>query len=235
MDRRLNMFFDRLSDGGTDGSTIIVRNAGGCVASALGTIGMISPAEIDCYTHTDCGAMKVARAACSKMENGKQLDEAESNPGIYDTVIAPLSGKSYASPIEIEGANTELQRVSLASLAKAHPGTRCECELVDLSKMDAPKSNGRHVLAIGTAFSGRYRELSERHGLEVNETYFVQANVMDEVLPSALLAIDKLGLRNVVFVSAGKKDDAILQQWASSPAFSSLFNRYGISPEVMGF
>ncbi len=235
MDRRLNMFFDRLSGGETKDSTIIVRNAGGCVASALGTIGTVSPAEVDCYTHTDCGAMKVARAACSELEAGKQLDDVESNAGIYDKVIAPLAGRSYSSAIEIENANTELQRASLASLSKAHPGTRCECELVDLSKMDIPKSNGRHALAIGTAFSGRYVELSERHGLDVNETYFVQANALDEVVPPALLAIDKLGLRDVMFISAAKKDNEVLQHWASSPAFSSLFNRYEISPEVMGF
>ncbi len=234
MDRRLNLFLDRLADASGDDAAMVVRNAGGCVAGALGTIESASPTEIECYTHTDCGAMRVALAACAELGSGKPLDGTESSPGIYDTVIAPLSGRAYGSASEIEAANTEVQRACLASLAASHPGMKYGCELVDLGKLNVPKPAGEHVLAIGTAFSGRYAELSARNGLEVNGTYFVQANTIDEVLPPSLLAIDKLGLRRVVFLSAKERDNEILQQWASSKPFEAMFRRHGINPEIIG-
>src|SRR5271169_1680163 len=125
MDRRLNGFFEdareNVLNANSDEKVYIIRDAGGGVDVVEKTLYELNVTEIHDYTHTNCGAMKVAMAACSKVSSGAKLDEVENSPDVYDANIRPFLGKTYDSSLAIEQKNLEIQNDTLKHLKMAHP------------------------------------------------------------------------------------------------------------------
>jgi carbonic anhydrase len=230
MDRRLNLFFEGLRDKTiTDNpgeNVYILRDAGGGVDAIEKTLYEMNAREIHDYTHTNCGAMKVAMTACSKLSSGEKLDEVESSQDVYDTGIKPFLGKTYENALAIEEENTEIQSNTLNHIKITHPELKVTCELVEIEKLDIPKVTGEHTLIIGMAYDGKYSDMAKKYNLDLAHIYFVQTNHIEEVRPAVKLAVEKLNIHNVMFVSNHQSEDAVIEEWSNDPTLKALFEKH---------
>lgn len=230
MDRRLNLFFDETRDSvlaANPGEKIyLIRDAGGGVNSVGKTIFDLNITEIHDYTHTNCGAMRVAMGATLKVSSGEKLDEVESSDDVYDTTIAPFLGETYGNSFDIEEKNTKIQRAALDHLKMTHPDLKVSCELIDIDKLNVPKVDGEFTLVIGMAYSGKYSDIAEKYNLDLMHVYFVQANYLDEIRPAVKLAVEKLNIHNVMFISNDQSEDNTIEQWSNDPTLKGLFDKY---------
>ncbi|MGA2800488.1 MAG: hypothetical protein ABSE71_04140 [Candidatus Micrarchaeaceae archaeon] len=230
MDRRLNPFFEELRDkalrDAPNEKVYIIRDAGGGVDAIEKTLYELNAREIHDYTHTNCGAMKVAMAATSKLNSGEKLDDVESSQDVYDTEIRPFLGESYESPIAIEQKNTKIQSDTLNHIKMTHPELKVTCELIEIEKLNIPKVEGEHTLIIGMAYDGKYSNMAKKYNLELAHVYFVQANHIEEIRPAVKLAVEKLNIHNVMFVSTKQSEDTIIEEWSNDPALKALFEKY---------
>jgi carbonic anhydrase len=230
MDRRLNGFFEELRDKSVrenPGERVyIVRDAGGGIDAVEKTLYELNANEIHDYTHTNCGAMKVAMGACSKIGSGEKLDDVESSPDVYDTNIKPFLGKTYESELSIEQKNRDIQDNKLRSLKKTHPELKFTCDLIEIEKLNLPKVEGEHTVVIGMAYNGKYSEMADRYKLDLAHIYFVQANHLEEIRPSVKLAVEKLNIHNVMFVSNDESEDETIKEWSKDPSLNSLFGAH---------
>lgn len=230
MDRRLNAFFEELRNDALkekpEERVYIIRDAGGGVGAVEKTLYELNVAEIHDYTHTNCGAMKVAMAACSKVMSGEKLDEIESSPDVYDASIKPFLGKTYETPMAIELKNMEVQKDTLSHLKMTHPDLKYTCNLIDIEKLDVAKVDGEHTVIIGMAYNGKYSDISKKYNLNLGNIYFVQANYIEEIRASVKLAVEKLSIHNVMFVSNDKSEDSTIEQWSNDPTLRNLFGKH---------
>ena len=236
MDRRLNGFFETtrdhvLADNPRE-NVYIIRDAGGGVNAVGKTILELNINEIHDYTHTNCGAMGVAMSATTKLISGTKLDEIESSEDVYDTTIAPFIGGTYTTPLDIEKKNTAIQNDALNHLKMTHPEMKISCELIEIEKLDVPKVQGEYTLIIGMAYSGKYSEIASKYNLELPNVYFVQADYIEEIRPAVKLAVEKLKIHNVMFVSNQKSEDSTLENWSSDPVLKHLFEKHLINPPI---
>lgn len=230
MDRRLNAFFEELRNdvlktNPTD-KVYIIRDAGGGIETVEKTLYDLNVTEIRDYTHTNCGAMKVAMAACSKLNSGEKLDEIESSSDVYDSNIKPFLGKTYNTALDIEKKNTEIQENILKHLKMTHPDLKFSCSLIDIDKLNLPKVDGEHTVVIGMAYDGKYSEIAKKYNLELANVYFVQANYIEEIRAAVKLAVEKLNIHNVMFISNDQSEDSTMEQWSSDPSLKALFEKH---------
>jgi carbonic anhydrase len=236
MDRRLNGFFEGLRNeilvNNPNEKVYIVRDAGGGVGAVERTLFNLDITEIHDYTHTNCGAMKVAMNACLKLNSGEKLDEIESSEDVYDTTIAPFLNETYKTSLDIEQKNTKVQNDTLNHLKIAHPGLKVSCELIDIEKLDVPKVEGEHTLVIGMAYSGKYSDIASKYNLELPHIYFVQANYLEEIRASVKLAVEKLNVHNIIFISNQQSEDDTVEKWSNDPTLRRLFEKYLIQAPI---
>lgn len=229
MDRRLNLFFekerDRIAADNPDNNVYVLRDAGGGVEAVRKTILGLRVSEIHDYTHTNCGAMKVALSTCSKLRSGSKLDEIEGGEDFYKSIVEPLVNGNYMTPVEIEQGNTKVQMDALEHFRASHPELKTSCELIDIDKISVPNEEREHTLIIGMAFSGRYSDMASKWNLELQSTYFVQANHLDEVRLPVKLAVEKLNIRNVMFVSNGRSENTMIEEWSNDAQFRRMFEK----------
>lgn len=226
MDRRLNLFFENIRDKAEsegNGKVYVIRDAGGGIEAVKNTIADLSITDIHDYTHTNCGAMGVALAACSKVHTGAKLDEVESSEDVYRTTVEPFLGGAYETPLAIEQKNTSVQMEALSRMKTAHPELKTSCELIEVEKLGVPKTDGEHTLVIGMAFSGKYSDIARRYGLELHMAYFVQANHIEEIRPPVRLAVEKLGIKNVMFISNERSEDDTINNWVADGELGKVF------------
>jgi carbonic anhydrase len=227
MDRRLNEFFENMREGiirerpGED--VYLIRDAGGGVKAVEKTIYELGITEIHDYTHTNCGAMKIALSASHKKRS--ELDEIEGSDDVYDTTVAPFVGEDYATPLDLEQKNTKLQMEELTHLKKVHPDLKISCDMIEIEKLVVPQTAGENVLVIGMAYSGKYSDIAEKYNLELSRIYFVQANNLDEIRPSIKLAVEKLSIHNAFFISNGKAEDRTIESWSNDKTLVDLFKK----------
>ena len=230
MDRRLNGFFEdlrsRVMNDNPSEKVYIIRDAGGGVDGVEKTLYGLNVTEIHDYTHTNCGAMKVALAASSKVSSGAKLDDVESSPDVYDTSIKPFLGKTYESSLAIERKNTEIQNDTLKHLKMTHPELRFSCEMIDIEKLNIPKVDGEHTVVISTAYDGRYSDIANKYNLDLMNVYFVQANHLEEVRPAVKLAVEKLNIHNVMFISNNQSEDSNIEEWSNDPTLKGMFEKH---------
>jgi carbonic anhydrase len=230
MDRRLNGFFEELRNkvlaSKPDEKVYIIRDAGGGVETVEKTLQDLGITEIHDYTHTNCGAMRVAMGACEKISSGATLDEIERSDDVYKTTIKPLVGGKYDSAPAREEKNTKVQSDELNHLKVTHPGLKVSCELIDVEKLNIPKTAGEYTVVIGMAYSGKYSELAKKYNLDLLNVYFVQANYIEEIRPSVKLAVEKLNIHNVMFVSNDSSEDDIVENWSNDPALKGMFEKH---------
>ena len=168
MDRRLNKFFEehrnRVPEENANELVYIIRDAGGGVSAVGKTILDLNITEIHDYTHTNCGAMRVAMNAAVKINSGAKLDEVESSEDVYDTTIAPFLGETYNAAIDMtEEKNTRIQKDTLNHLKMTHPDLKVSCELIDIEKLNVPKVDGEHTLVVGRAYAGKYSDIAKKY------------------------------------------------------------------------
>lgn len=230
MDRRLNGFFENIRNDILkdlpDEKVYIIRDAGGGVSAVEKTLYDLNITDIHDYTHTNCGAMKVAMAACEKVDSGTTLDDVESSPDVFDTNIKPFLGGKYESALAIEQKNTEIQTDTLNHLKMTHPDLQFSCNLIDLAKLDIPKVEGEHTLVIGMAYEGRYSDIANKYNLDLAHIYFVQANYLEEIRPAVKLAVEKLNIHKVMFVSNQQSEDDTIEKWSNDMLFRNMFDKY---------
>lgn len=230
MDRRLNGFFEQLREDilkeHPGEQVYIIRDAGGGVSTVEKTIFNLGINEIHDYTHTNCGAMKVALGAAIKVSTGAQLDEVEGSEDVYDSTIEPFLGETYEDALSIEQKNTRIQNDTLNHLKMSHPELKVSCELIDMDKLNMPKVEGEHTLIIGMAYSGKYSDIANKYNLELPHIYFVQANYLEEIRPSVKLAVEKLEIHNVMFVSNDQSEDYTVERWSNDPSLRRMFDRH---------
>ncbi len=230
MDSRLNGFFEELREkvsiDNPGQKVYIIRDVGGGVNAVGKTILDLNINEIHDYTHTNCGAMRVALDASLKINSGGKLDEVESSDDVYDTTIAPFLGDTYNTPLDVEQKNTLIQKETLNHLKMTHPDLKISCEMIDIDKLNVPVVEGEHTLIIGMAYSGRYSEIAKKYNLELLHTYFVQANYLDEIRPAVKLAVEKLNIHNVMFVSNHQSEDNTVEYWSNDPTLKHLFEKH---------
>jgi carbonic anhydrase len=230
MDRRLNIFFEELRNKvlaeNPNESVYIIRDAGGGVSAVGKTILDLNITDIHDYTHTNCGAMLVAMSASQKIKSGAKLDDIESSDDVYDTTIAPFLEDTYNTPFDIEQKNTQIQKDTLNHLKMTHPELKVSCDLVDIEKLNIPKVDGEHTLVIGMAYAGKYSEIAKKYNLELPHVYFIQANYIEEIRPSVKLAVEKLNIHNVMFISNNKSEDNTIERWSNDPTLKRLFEKH---------
>ena len=230
MDSRLNLFFEELRDSliekNPGAPVYIIRDAGGGINAVEKTLLGLGVNEIHDYTHTNCGAMKVALSACAKIRSGSKLDEVESSRDVYKSIIAPLANETYQTPLEIEWRHTMLQSEALSHLMTAHPEFETSCELIDINKINVPKSEKEHMLIIGMAYDGKYTDITKKWNLELQGTYFVQADYIEEVKPAVRLAVERLNIHNAMFVSNAESEHSIVDKWSNDSEFRQMFEKH---------
>lgn len=230
MDRRLNIFFEELRnkvlEENPNESVYIIRDAGGGVSAVGKTILDLNITDIHDYTHTNCGAMRVAMSATAKVNSGAKLDEVESSDDVYDTTIAPFLGETYNAPIDIEEKNTRIQKDTLNHLKMTHPDIKISCELIDIEKLNVPKVEGKYTLVIGMAYSGGYSDIAKKYNLDLLSVYFIQSNYIEEIRPSVKLAVEKLNIHDVMFISNSTAEDATVEHWSNDPSLKHLFEKH---------
>lgn len=230
MDRRLNGFFEEIRDSvladNPNEKVYIIRDVGGGVNAVGKTILDLNITEIHDYTHTNCGAMRVAMNAAMKFSSGAKLDEIESSEDVYDATIAPFLDETYKTPLDIEEKNTRIQKDTLNHLKMSHPDLKVSCEMIDIEKLNLHEVDGEHTLIIGMAYSGRYSEIANKYNLELSQVYFVQANYLEEIRPAVKLAVEKLNIYNVMFVSNHQSEDLTVEHWSNDPTLKHLFEKH---------
>ncbi len=237
MDRRLNLFFEERREdilrSNPNEAVYIIRDAGGGVSAVEKTIYELNISEIHDYTHTNCGAMKFALSATSKIGTGGKLDEVESSPDVYDNNVKPFLGTTYPDALAIEKRNAEIQNDILRHLKMTHPGLKYTCDLIEIEKIDVPSSGTEHTLVIGMAYNGKYTDIAGKYNLEVSGIYFVQANNIDEVRASVKLAVERLNIHKVMFISNSAGEDSIMEEWSGDPVLKAMFDRNLVNAPVM--
>ncbi len=230
MDRRLNLFFEELRDKtiseNPSEKVYIIRDAGGGIDAIEKSLYELNAREIHDYTHTNCGAMKVALAACSKVSSGGHLDDVEASQDVYDTGIRPFLGGTYENALAIEKRNTTIQSETLNHIKMTHPELKVTCDLIEIEKLNIPKVEGEHTLIIGMAYDGKYSDMARKYNLELAHVYFVQANHIGEIRPAVKLAVEKLNIHNVMFVSTDASEDAVIEEWSNDTALKALFEKH---------
>ncbi len=236
MDRRLNLFFEDAREhvlSSNPGSEVyIIRDAGGGVEAVEKTLFELNVTEIYDYTHTNCGAMGFAMEVSSKISSGAELDEVESSQDVYDANIRPFLGKSYESRLAIERANKEIQDSVLRHLKATHPEFKYRCELIDIDTINMPEDDGGHIVIVGMAYNGRYSDIAKRYNLDLSRLYFVQANHLEEIRPSIKLAVEKLNIHDVMFISNERSEDSTVEEWSNDPSLRKLFEKHLIKAPV---
>ena len=85
---------------------------------------------------------------------------------------------------------------------------------------------GEHTLIIGMAYSGKYSDIAEKYNLELPHIYFVQANYIEEIRPAVKLAVEKLEIHKVMFVSNSPSEDDTMEKWSEDQALGMLFEKH---------
>ncbi len=188
MDRRLNSILDKENGG----SAIMLRNAG---ANASGLYGSIKKAMgsdisgIKLMAHSDCGAMKVVYGA---------LKEGAAVSGeIQESLVGQFNAKNFNTRAELERLNEKLQIEELRSLSN---GIEVESSFVDLSKYNYGES-GEHVAVFMYPSGEKYEEVCKKAGLGMDDTYFIQAESIEEVYADMEIAVTKLGIKRIAAIA----------------------------------
>ncbi|MGD0728973.1 MAG: hypothetical protein ABR981_02760 [Candidatus Micrarchaeaceae archaeon] len=230
MDRRLNSFFEEIRNNvlkdNPNEKIYTIRDAGGGVGSVEKTLYDLNITEIHDYTHTNCGAMKVAMGACIKINSGEKLDEVESSSDVYDSNIEPFLGSTYSTTLAIEQKNTEIQKDVLTHLKMTHPDLKFTCDLIDIEKLNLPKVEGEHTVIIGMSYDGKYSDIANKYNLDLLHVYFIQSNHLEEIRPAVKLAVEKLNIHNVMFISNDPSEDEVIERWSNDPSLKQMFERH---------
>ncbi len=208
MYRRLSSFLDSEYN---DADTIFLRNAGANVQTLLGSVKSVASAnkikEIIIAPHTDCGAMGLVYKALH--------GEATTSKIVNECLVSQFKDVGGYSRDEIERkANVKIQKAAIEQLASAM-GANVRTELVDISKLDIPKHDGKHILTITCPSSSRYSQLLERYEDEevgMYDSYFIQASEVHDVLADVEIAILALHIAEVRIVAEAHDQVARLEQ-----------------------
>ncbi len=184
MDRRLNAYLDSLNSG----NTILLRNAGANVSGLSYTLSELLRDEniksIKVVTHTDCGAMKTV----SKVLKGElKLSEIATN-----TLVKKFTDAGTKDPRELENINTQIQKSELEKISKER-GIKGSVELLDISKIDMPKEQGEHKMALMNPSSLKYGQILNKE--EMFNTYVIQSKSLEEKMVDIEIATKVLGIK----------------------------------------
>lgn len=200
MDRRLNSQFDEKNDG----KTLYVRNAGGNVRGAEATIRYLienhNIKELHLAPHKDgCGgvndALEKLKAKGDEDEPDSALVKQFRSSGVRENCTLE----------ELERKNEVMQKEEAERLfSKMVPAITSE--LVGIPSSASVKHEGKHFLVVTKPSESRYQSITDALGKERSDCYFIQAETMEEVIPSASLAITKLGIRSIELVAMERED-----------------------------
>lgn len=200
MDRRLNSEIDRIGGG----TAVVVRNAGADVGLAKVAIERIleqgNIGNVLILPHLDCGAMGLVA--------GSLLDKKRVDDQVYSGLVRQFEG-SFRSRNELESeVNPMMQRHRLEDIINGRDiGIEVRC--LDPSRLNPGGTDGTHSLAImnpsASAYEAIFKSAERSAGgmtLGMASTYVVQP--FDAV--SARIAVESLGIKNVAFIAANRRE-----------------------------
>ncbi len=206
MDRRLSGYLDSKYN---DGKTLFMRNAGANVSDLERSIreALMEYPEIESLhvaAHTDCGAMGVVYDALTNPAhyNGYDYD-------IKKVLLDRFAGMAIARKDMLERINKNIQELAVSYML---PGElRVTSELIDLSALSIPESNGKHVLVISEPSNARYADMAKTVNAQIQSIYFIQGYEIKDIMPDIKIAVNVLHLNDVRLLSdgLGLSDDEI--------------------------
>ncbi|MGC8571725.1 MAG: carbonic anhydrase [Candidatus Micrarchaeia archaeon] len=196
MDMRLNNILEKSK--GNDSDVIVLRNAGanilGMKSSIRGILNNKNITEIKLMPHNDCGAMKVVY---NSIKNG-----AKTSDDINNKLISQFTDKSFNTLQDLEKLNYSIQEQVLKDIA---PGAKISVEPIDLSNYHSEIKHD-HSLAFTYMSKGNYNELCSKSKLELNNTYFIHLNNIEEAVPDIEIGIKNIGIKNLFFIAQDKSE-----------------------------
>ncbi len=185
MDRRLN----RIIDGENSGDAIVLRNAG-ANASALSlsirrniennNIGMIK-----FIPHSDCGAMKVVYGA---LKQGAKVSN-----DIDEALVKQFRNQKFDSREELEKLNEKFQEEFLKEFK-----LKVETKFVELKSEEEKKE---HVAVFTYSSKMKFEDLAKLSNLDIDSTYFIEADSIEEVYADLEIAAKNLGIKRFLFIA----------------------------------
>lgn len=203
MDRRLSR--DPLDSLYNDGRTLFLRNSGANAATALNTIKALSIVHpiksIVIATHTDCGAMGyVTKAVAGEVAPSERIEKA---------LVSQFRRHGFNGRDDLErNVNGELQKAAIEPYAK-RIGAKVEVNLIEMKDIEVPEHEGKHLLTITLPTATRYADMLSRYKDKPSmfDSYFIQANSVQDMLPDIDLAVSALHIHDVRFLSEGSRQD----------------------------
>ncbi len=200
---------------------ILVRNAGGSIESAKGTIKDLLDtgefATLGVVVHTDCGAMGVVYSVC-KGERASEQSEIDA------LEIADFKKFNFNAVSELCRLNEELQRSKAESIFGADKKIAVRAALLDVNKLNVPKGDGTKYLVITTPGSpSKYSKILK--GAEERWfSYIIQANDIEEMLPSIRIAVKDIGVQGIRLIATTAEESHKLNKWADKIRQSKIAN-----------
>ncbi|MDE1852038.1 MAG: hypothetical protein KGH69_05140 [Candidatus Micrarchaeota archaeon] len=225
MDRRLSEYLDSKYN---DGRTVFLRNAGANIGtlskSIEGIIGSGGISSVVIAPHTDCGAMGLVSSALS--------GSAKVSESIERNLVARFRKISYSDRNELERiVNPALQERGLSNLVK-RPDIGTAVELIDLSRMQIPKDDGKHLLTFTKPSPTRYSSFISKYGnsgIGMFNSYFIQASAARDVSADIEIATAALHISDVRLVSENQLQNAGINEDMNYIKGMSHFSGFSIS------
>jgi hypothetical protein len=195
MDRRLNAYLDSLNKG----NIILLRNAGANVSGLSYTLSELLRDEniksIKVVAHTDCGAMKTVSKA---LKGELKLSKESTN-----TLVSKFADSGTKDPSELEKINVQVQKSELEKISKER-GIKSSVDLLDISKIDVPKGEGEHKMALMNPSSLKYGQILNKE--EMFNTYVIQSKSLEEKMVDIEIATKVLGIKKAEVLALGASE-----------------------------
>ncbi|MDE1871437.1 MAG: hypothetical protein KGI06_04340 [Candidatus Micrarchaeota archaeon] len=209
MDRRLGKALDKEAGKYEPGSVMFVRNAGGNVNGLEETLDIILKENegikrILFFEHNECGACNVVYQASNK---SIEVSEMVNNVLVSQFI---KEKKSFASPVDVESLNVELQGNALQKFRDS--GIETSVRTMDVKELGVPESHEEYVLAIGKPYTGKYGELADKLHIDPWSMYCLNAFSIIDIMPDIEIAAINLGIRKLKIVASDKHE----RRWAEN-------------------
>lgn len=190
---------------------ILVRNAGGSIEGAKGTIKKLLDtgkfATLGVVVHTDCGAMGVVYSVC------KGERECEQNE-INALEIAEFKKFNFNAVSELCRLNEELQKSKAENIFGANKKITVKAALLDVDRLNVPKGDGTKYLVITkpgspSKYSKIFKGAEERWF-----SYVIQADDIEEMMPSIHIAVKDIGVQGIRLIATTSNESSELSEWA---------------------
>jgi hypothetical protein len=215
MDRRLNEYLD----GYKGPHDAVLRNAGANVKGLKSSIEKLMAEGYKVFeiaAHTDCGAMKYAKAA---LEGSIIPSDAEK-----EFLISQFNGKDPAS-LERINASVQFDEFKRMLDNKGISNVMLTSRTIDLDKIHFDRSDNQpHFLSIIMGTSPvRYLQLQLDMSAGSASSYFIQAERIAEVLPDIGIAVGALHLSDVRLIESKPVNKESLREAEKILASESIF------------